>query len=190
MLGIVFGLLAGASYAFYTVFGVRFARQGEQPTHVLAASFAVSGVILVPVFLLSGTWWMSWSSILLILWLGLATREHPQQTAPVAAHGAVDGGTLFRQGLLSAVSNPKAVLFFAAFFPQFLNPAAPMAPQFTILALTFMAFEFAVLTTCALSVSRLAPLLRQSGPIRWVNRICGGLFTLMGGLLLFTRRSA
>jgi len=32
-----------------------------------------------------------------ILWLGLATREHPQQTAPVAAHGAVDGGTLLAQ---------------------------------------------------------------------------------------------
>lgn len=73
ILGIVFGLLAGASYAFYTVFGVRFAREGEQPTHVLASSFAVSGVLLIPVFLMSGTWWMSWSSILLILWLGLAT---------------------------------------------------------------------------------------------------------------------
>lgn len=73
VLGIVFGLLAGASYAFYTVFGVRFAREGKQPTHVLAASFAVSGVLLIPVFLLSGTWWMSWSSLLLILWLGLAT---------------------------------------------------------------------------------------------------------------------
>jgi threonine/homoserine/homoserine lactone efflux protein len=47
-----------------------------------------------------------------------------------------------------------------------------------------------VLTVCALSVSRLAPLLRESGPVRWVNRICGGLFALMGGLLLLTRRSA
>jgi DME family drug/metabolite transporter len=73
VLGIAFGLAAGASYAFYTVFGVRFARAGEQPTHVLAASFAVSGVLLIPVFLASGTWWMSWSSVLLILWLGLAT---------------------------------------------------------------------------------------------------------------------
>lgn len=73
VLGIVFGLLAGASYAFYTVFGVRFARAGEQPTHVLAASFAVSGLLLVPVFIMSGTWWMSWSALLLILWLGLAT---------------------------------------------------------------------------------------------------------------------
>ena len=45
ILGIAFGLAAGASYAFYTVFGVRFARQGEQPTHVLAASFAISGVL-------------------------------------------------------------------------------------------------------------------------------------------------
>jgi len=73
IVGIAFGLAAGASYAFYTVFGVKFARAGEQPTHVLAASFAVSGALLVPAFLLSGTWWMSWSSMLLILWLGLAT---------------------------------------------------------------------------------------------------------------------
>lgn len=73
VLGIAFGLAAGASYAFYTVFGVRFAREGEQPTNVLAASFAVSGALLIPVFIMSGTWWMSWSSLLLILWLGLAT---------------------------------------------------------------------------------------------------------------------
>ncbi|MGA0067753.1 MAG: DMT family transporter, partial [Candidatus Nanopelagicales bacterium] len=73
VLGIAFGLAAGASYAFFTVFGVRFAREGEQPTNVLAASFAVSGVLLIPVFLMSGSWWMSWSSMALILWLGLAT---------------------------------------------------------------------------------------------------------------------
>lgn len=98
---------------------------------------------------------------------------------------AVEGGepadaprrSFFLQGLLVGASNPKTILFFAALFPQFLNPAAPMAPQFAILALTFMAFEFAVLTTCALSVSRLAPMLRQRGPMRWINRVCGGLFT-------------
>ena len=73
VLGIAFGLAAGASYAFYTVFGVRFARAGEEPTHVLAASFAISGLLVIPVFIASGTWWMSWSSVLLILWLGLAT---------------------------------------------------------------------------------------------------------------------
>ena len=128
-----------------------------------------------------------------LVWLGIKTFR---SDASALAVGGADGdaGTprrsFYLQGLLVGASNPKAVLFFAAFFPQFLNPSAPMAPQFAILALTFMAFEFTVLTTCALSVSRLAPMLRQSGPVRWINRICGGLFTLMGGLLLLTRRSA
>ena len=45
-----------------------------------------------------------------------------------------------------------------------------------------------MLTACALSVTRLVPLLRTSQPVRWINRICGGLFTLIGGLLLLTRR--
>ena len=130
-----------------------------------------------------------------LVWLGVKTFRSP---APALELGdttqtpqrAPSSRALWLQGFLVGASNPKAVLFFAAFFPQFLNPAAPMAPQFAILAATFMAFEFSVLTACALSVARLAPLLRQSGPARWVNRVCGGLFTLMGGLLLLTRRSA
>ena len=131
-----------------------------------------------------------------LVWLGIKTFRSDASALMTVDGDAAGAGTresgrsFYLQGLLVGASNPKAVLFFAAFFPQFLNPAAPMAAQFAILALTFMAFEFAVLSTCALSVSRLGPLLRRSGPVRWVNRICGGLFTLMGGLLLFTRRSA
>lgn len=126
-----------------------------------------------------------------LIWLGIKTFR--SEASALVVEGAQEGGpsrrSFYLQGLLVGASNPKAVLFFAAFFPQFLNPAAPMVPQFAILALTFMAFEFTVLTTCALSVSRLAPMLRKSGPVRWINRICGGLFTLMGGLLLLTRRA-
>ena len=97
---------------------------------------------------------------------------------------------IYLRGLLVGASNPKALLFFAAFFPQFLNPQQPFAPQFAILASTFVAFELTVLTACAIGVARIAPLLRQSGPMRWVNRVCGGLFTLMGLALLLARRQA
>jgi threonine/homoserine/homoserine lactone efflux protein len=45
------------------------------------------------------------------------------------------------------------------------------------------------LATYLLCVTRLLPVLRSNGPARWINRICGGLFALMGGLLLFTRRN-
>ncbi len=125
-----------------------------------------------------------------LIWLGIKTfRSRAVLDVKAPAQGP-SGRSFYLQGFLVGASNPKAVLFFAAFFPQFLNPAAPIAPQFAVLALTFMAFEFTVLTLCALGVARLTPLLHSATPVRWINRICGGLFTLLGGLLLLTRRSA
>ena len=124
-----------------------------------------------------------------LIWLGIKTFRS-NAVLQVEGQAPSAGRSFYLQGFLVGASNPKAVLFFAAFFPQFLNPTAPMLPQFAVLALTFMAFEFTVLTLCALGVARLVPLLKSSGPVKWINRICGGLFTLMGGLLLLTRRQA
>jgi threonine/homoserine/homoserine lactone efflux protein len=124
-----------------------------------------------------------------LVWLGIKTfRSNAVLQLDETARPS--SRSFYLQGFLVGASNPKAVLFFAAFFPQFLNPAAPVAPQFAILAATFVAFEFTVLTGCALGVARLVPLLKTSGPVKWINRICGGLFTVMGGLLLLTRRQA
>ena len=125
-----------------------------------------------------------------LIWLGVKTFRSDTVLQVEGEAAASPRRSFYLQGFLVGASNPKAVLFFAAFFPQFLNPAEAIAPQFAILALTFMAFEFTVLTLCALGVARLIPLLRSSAPVRWINRVCGGLFTLMGGLLLLTRRSA
>ena len=126
-----------------------------------------------------------------LIWLGVKTFRSPAtplvDDSDTGAY-SITGRASYWRGFLVGASNPKALLFFAAFFPQFLNANLPFAPQFAALALTFVAFELTVLTACALGVSRVAPLLRQSGPMRWVNRVCGGLFTLMGAALLFTRR--
>jgi threonine/homoserine/homoserine lactone efflux protein len=123
-----------------------------------------------------------------LVWLGIKTFR---SNSILSVEGtAPSQRSFYLQGLLVGASNPKAILFFAAFFPQFLNPAEPIAPQFAILAGTFVACELTVLTLCALGVARLVPVLRQSGPVRWINRVCGGLFALMGGLLLLSRRQA
>lgn len=131
-----------------------------------------------------------------LIWLGIKTFRSSTTVfdSMPAAVTAPQAGTparrLFVQGLIVGGSNPKALLFFTAFFPQFLNPAAAWAPQFAVLAATFVAMEFSVLTLCSLGVARLAPALRSGTRMRWFNRISGGLFTLMGTLLLATRRSA
>jgi threonine/homoserine/homoserine lactone efflux protein len=124
-----------------------------------------------------------------LIWLGIKTfRSDAVTFQPGMAPVGRASRSFYLQGVLVGASNPKAVLFFAAFFPQFINPAAPLVPQLAVLALTFVAFELSVLTACALGVSRLVPLLSSTRPVRWINRICGGLFTVMGGLLLLTRR--
>ena len=62
---------AGASYAVYTVLGARLARGGEHPSAVLATSFSVGAVILVPFVVLAGLWWLTPEGIAMVLWLGL-----------------------------------------------------------------------------------------------------------------------
>ncbi len=98
--------------------------------------------------------------------------------------------SLFLQGWMVGASNPKALLFFSAFFPQFIDPATRWAPQFAVLATTFVAIEFSVLSLCCVFAARLAPWLRQPGRARGFNRASGSLFALMGALLLLVRRPA
>jgi len=128
-----------------------------------------------------------------LIWLGIKTFCNNAETVDIK-NAATDGGRRLRahyvRGLLVGSSNPKAILFFTAFFPQFLTPTEPFVPQYSILALTFIACEFSVLAMCAFGVSAIAPVLRSNWHMRWINRATGGLFATMGGLLLFSRRHA
>jgi len=123
-----------------------------------------------------------------LVWLGIRTFRAGGSTALGAPAPA--GRSLFVQGLMVGASNPKALLFFSAFFPQFIDPAAPALPQFALLAGTFLAGDSLMLLACAFGVGRITGWLRRAEVVRWINRACGGLFALMGGLLLFSRRQA
>lgn len=72
LLGILAAMGAGASYAVYTVLGVRLTRGGESATNVLAASFSLAALVTIPVFLAAGVWWWNPQDVALMLWLGLA----------------------------------------------------------------------------------------------------------------------
>jgi homoserine/homoserine lactone efflux protein len=124
-----------------------------------------------------------------LIWLGVRTFRNGGGLQ-LGGDAAPRGRSLFMQGVLVGASNPKSLLFFTAFFPQFIDPAAPFLPQFLVLSLTFLVGDFAILGAGASGVGRVAPWLRQAHVVRWINRVCGGLFALLGGLLLFARRHA
>ena len=88
------------------------------------------------------------------------------------------GWSLFRQGALSALTNPKGVLFFAAFLPQFIDPARSLVVQFVIMAGTFAVIEIATELFIASMAHRISPWLRRVG--RRFNQACGGVFVAIG----------
>ena len=70
--GILAALGAAASYAAYTVFGARLARDGYDSSAVMAAPFAIAAVLLLPFILSGGPWWVSLDGVVMAVWLGLA----------------------------------------------------------------------------------------------------------------------
>ena len=100
-----------------------------------------------------------------------------------AAVPAVQTRAIYRQGFLVAASNPKAILFAAAFFPQFINPGEAKLPQFAILLTTFSVIEVAWYFVYALSGQRLSVYLQRASVMRMFNRLTGGVFIGFAALM-------
>jgi homoserine/homoserine lactone efflux protein len=77
---------------------------------------------------------------------------------------------LFFNGFTLQMSNPKAILFFSALLPQFLNPHAAIVPQIMILGATSVVIEFTILLGYGIAGSAIT-----SRYARWTNRVAGGL---------------
>jgi len=122
---------------------------------------------------------LKWIGGAYLVWLGIQLWRAPPMNLQLAASGGKPAvRTLFRQGLLAALANPKVILFYAAFLPQFLDPQRALLTQFAVMAGTFAAVEFLVELLLALLAVSIRPWLERGG--RAFNRGCGVLFVLIG----------
>ena len=87
-------------------------------------------------------------------------------------------------------SNPKALVFFTALFPQFIDPSQPQGLQFLALGTTFVAFELFWLCTYAALGARAKHWLQEPGRAMLFNRATGGVFLLAAGVLASAKRGA
>jgi homoserine/homoserine lactone efflux protein len=121
-----------------------------------------------------------------LVWLGIQFwRAPPIRLRADTAAADRRGSALFRQGLLTALSNPKALLFYGAFLPQFIDPAREIWSQLVVMATVFVAVEIVVEYLLALLAHRIRPWLERAG--KKFNRVCGGMFVAMGIALPMTR---
>ena len=105
----------------------------------------------------------------------------PSTTAPAALR-------LYREAFLVATTNPKAILFFTALFPQFIDAQAPLLTQFLVLTGIFMAISFLSLLSYAFVARRARRLFVQPLFARWGKRVVGAVFIAFGAALLTLRR--
>ena len=172
LLALTHGALHGRRKALYTIFGGAFGFVA-----VIALSMFGIGALLKA----SLAWLtvLKWIGGAYLVWLGIQIWRSPAIGIDVG--GAVKpraGWSLFRQGALSALTNPKALLFFAAFLPQFIDPARSLVVQFVVMAGTFALIEIATELFIASMAHRLNPWLRRVG--RRFNQACGGVFVAIG----------
>ena len=136
---------------------------------------------------------LKWLGGAYLVWLGVQLWRAPPIQLRAKTADTTDttdtsdsrAALLFRQGLFTALSNPKALLFYGAFLPQFIDATRPLLPQFLLMAGTFVVTEFAVEYALALLAHRVRKALERAG--RGFNRACGGLFVAMGAALPLTR---
>ncbi|HKE38785.1 MAG TPA: LysE family transporter [Casimicrobiaceae bacterium] len=172
LLALTHGALHGRRKALYTIFGGAFGFIAV----VALSMFGIGALLIASLVWLTV---MKWVGGAYLVWLGIQVWRSPPITFEVGDSAEPRAGwTLFRQGALSALTNPKGLLFFVAFLPQFIDPVRSLFVQFVIMAGTFAVIEIATEMFIASMAHRISPWLRRVG--RRFNQVCGGIFMAIG----------
>ena len=131
--------------------------------------------------------------VVYLMWLALRLwRSPPLDVRDALAHvpgQQAQGRAAFVRSLTVALTNPKSLLFFAAFLPQFIDPARALAPQYAVLGGLFVAIDALVMVAYALAGRQAVRWLSGNG-LRWLNRGCAAGMGLLALLLASYRRHA
>jgi threonine/homoserine/homoserine lactone efflux protein len=172
LLALTHGALHGRRKALYTIFGGALGFIAV----VALSMFGIGALLMASLLWLTV---MKWVGGAYLVWLGIQVWRSPPIGIDVRGSAEPRAGwSLFRQGALSALTNPKGLLFFVAFLPQFVDPARSLVVQFVIMAGTFAAIEIATELFIASMAHRVSPWLGRVG--RRFNQACGGIFIAIG----------
>ena len=134
---------------------------------------------------------VKWLGVAYLVWLGVQLwRSIPEAATSRSVSADVSPSAAFVRSLGVALSNPKGLLFFSAFLPQFIDTSQPQAMQYLVLAVVSAALDAAVMVCYAAGGSQAAKLLTANG-LRHLNRSCAAaMFSLAAFLALYRRTGA
>jgi threonine/homoserine/homoserine lactone efflux protein len=162
-----------------------------------AAMIVIAGLGLGALLLASATLFtlLKFGGAAYLVWIGIKLfRSGPALLSQVPGYAEGDRTSnklrrLAKQEFLVAAGNPKAILVFTAFFPQFVDRSA-YATSFVVLGATFLMLELVAIAIYAVIGARLGTLTNGAWGFRWFNRVSGSIMIGFGLLLAFLRRPA
>ncbi|WP_060477118.1 MULTISPECIES: LysE family translocator [Pseudomonas] len=179
LLALTHGALYGARRTLFTIAGGVLGFSAL----IALAMFGLTALLQASASVLTVLKWVGGAYL---VWLGIGLWRSPALHLELPADDTGRSNwTLWRQGLMSAMANPKVLLFYGAFVPQFIDPQRGLLLQFAIMAATFASVECCVEYLLARLAFRIRPWLARGG--KGFNRCCASLFALIGIALPLSR---
>ena len=152
--------------------------------HATVSAVGISLIILQSAWLFTG---LKYLGAFYLLYLGFTTLRHASASAASILAGSSQGplriGRSLREGLLSNVLNPKPIVFYMAFLPQFIDPMGSALGQSLMLASLHFGISVMWLCTVAVTADRMRILLQDQLMRRWMDGVLGFGLCAFGILL-------
>ncbi len=190
---VVLALTPGPSTMLGSAHGMRYGARGTLPTiagdlsantmQMLAAGLGLGSVIAGSATTFTV---IKWCGAAYLAWMGIGYLRR--------ASGSLEGpddGTFrtpfarYGQGFVTSAANPKAVVFFAALFPQFIDPTSSVALQLVTLGIVFLVIDGTSVLLYSATAGRLSAWLTARGRVQVQRRITGSALLGAAALLSF-----
>lgn len=169
----------GARYGLITV-------AGTSAAMVLQLALTVMGLSGLLAVMADWFEWLRWLGVAYLVYLGITALRAPATDLSHVKAATVASARMFTRGFLVSLTNPKTLLFYSAFLPQFVSPHADTTGQLMLLAATFLTVAVALDSAWALAASRASRFLTLKAAVR--NRITGVFFLSAAAGLALARR--
>lgn len=159
-------------------------------TGILTLSFTGLGVLIASSEMVFNI--VKWTGAAYLVYLGWKALTSTQESYQIDGQTQPDNAKRiahFTSGFIVGASNPKAILFFTALFPQFIDPNASLLAQYAVFATTFACMELSWLLFYAYLGSKSSNWILAKGRAKLFNKLTGGVFMSAGILLSTTSRS-
>lgn len=135
---------------------------------------------------------LKWVGAAYLVWMGIGMIRHAGTTKAIKIEDApqLSARDVFRNAAVVTALNPKGIVFFIAYVPQFIRTDAALLPQFAILIATFVGLAALNVMIYALLADRLRDTIRKPSVLAWMTRTGGGVLIAMGVLTATLRKAA